>query len=259
MSYALITGASKGIGKAIAEQLAKRNINVLLVARSEDLLREFAEQLVDTYKIDAKYLAVDLSLDAASQHITNWVSENNFAVNILVNNAGYGLSGAFTKYKFQQHSDMMQVNMTVPVQLTYLLLPILQKQPASYILNIASSAAYQAVPGLSLYAATKSFVLSFSRGLKYELRNSNVSVTVVCPGATDTDFPNRADVTTEKAKKLAAQFNMQPSDVAEQAINAMFAKKSEVVTGFVNKLNLFLTWLLPKKILEKAAADIYGL
>lgn len=259
MNYALITGASKGIGRAIAEQLAKRNINVLLVARSEDLLREFAEQLNDTYKIDAKYLAVDLSLDAASQHIANWVFENNFAVNILVNNAGYGLSGAFTKYKFQQHSDMMQVNMTVPVQLTYLLLPILQKQTASYMLNIASSAAYQAVPGLSLYAATKSFVLSFSRGLKYELRNSNVSVTVVCPGATNTDFPNRADVTTERAKKLAAQFNMQPSDVAEQAINAMFAKKSEVVIGFVNKLNLFLTWLLPKKILEKAAADIYGL
>jgi short-subunit dehydrogenase len=259
MSYALITGASKGIGRAIAENLAKRNINLLLVARSEGLLKEIAEELAVTYNIQAHYLAVDLSLSAASQHITNWVSENNFAVNILVNNAGYGLSGSFTKYSYQQHIDMMQVNMTVPVQLTYLLLPILQKQPASYILNIASSAAYQAVPGLSLYAATKSFVLSFSRGLKYELRNTNVSVTVACPGATDTEFAHRADVTTAKAKKLAEQFNMQPSVVAELAINAMFAKKSEVVTGFVNKLNLFLTWLLPKKILEKAAADIYGL
>jgi short-subunit dehydrogenase len=259
MNYALITGASKGIGRAIAEQLAKRNTNVLLVARSEDLLKELAQQVIDNYKIDAKYLAIDLSLTTASQDISNWIFENNFSVNILVNNAGYGLSGAFTKYTFQQHSDMMQVNMTVPVQLTHLLLPILQKQPASYILNIASSAAYQAVPGLSVYAASKSFVLSFSRGLKYELRKTNVSVTVVCPGATDTDFPNRAEVTTEKAKKLAAQFNMQPKAVAEQAVNAMFAKKSEVVTGFVNKLNLFLTWLLPKKILEKAAADIYGL
>ncbi len=259
MNYALITGASKGIGKAIAENLAKQNINLLLVARSEDLLREFSEELRCIYNIQVHYLTIDLALNEAPKYVANWITENNFAVNILVNNAGYGLSGAFTKYDFQKHLDMMHVNMTVPVSLTYLLLPILQQQSASYILNIASSAAYQAVPGLSLYAASKSFILSFSRGLKYELRNSNVSVTVVCPGATDTDFPNRADVTTEKAKKLAKKFNMPPSDVAALSINAMFSKKAEVVTGFINKLNLFLTWMLPKWVLEKAAADIYGI
>lgn len=259
MSYALITGASKGIGKAIAENLAKKNINVLLVARSENILKELAKELTDTYKIEAHYLAIDLALNTAPTYIFNWVNDNKYHVDILVNNAGYGLSGPFLKYSFQEHFSMMQVNMTAPVELISLLLPNLKLQPAAYILNIASSAAYQAVPGLSLYAASKSFVLSFSRGLKYELRNTNVSVTAICPGATDTDFPNRADVTTEKAKKLAAQFNMQPSEVAALAVDAMFAKKAEVVTGFVNKLNLFLTWLLPKWILEKGAADIYGL
>ena len=177
----------------------------------------------------------------------------------MVNNAGYGLSGSFLKNTFQDHADMMQVNMTVPVELTSLLLPQLQQQPSAYILNIASAAAYQAVPGLSLYAATKSFILSFSRGLKYELKNTNVSVTAVCPGATDTDFPNRAEVTSDKAKKLAAKFNMQPNTVAALAVDAMFAKQAEVVTGFINKMGLFLTWLLPKSILEKGAADIYGL
>ncbi len=259
MSYALITGASKGIGKAIAENLAARKIDVLLVARTEDLLKELAVQLTTTYNIKAQYLAVDLSASNASQEIYYWVINNNYPVNILVNNAGYGLSGSFEKYTLQQHVDMMQVNMTVPVQLTHLFLPQLQQQSTAYILNIASAAAYQAVPGLSLYAASKSFIVSFSRGLKYELQNTSVSVTAVCPGATDTDFPNRAEVTSQKAKQLAAKFNMQPTDVAAQAVEAMFAKKAEVVTGFVNKLGLFLTWLLPKPLLEKGAADIYGL
>lgn len=259
MGYALITGASKGIGKAIAENLAARKIDVLLVARTEGLLKELAIQLTTDYNIKAQYLSVDLSASNASQKIFNWVISNNYPVNILVNNAGYGLSGSFEKYTFQQHLDMMQVNMTVPVQLTHLFLPQLKQQSTAFILNIASAAAYQAVPGLSLYAASKSFIVSFSRGLKYELKNTSVSVTAVCPGATDTDFPTRAEVTSQKAKQLAAKFNMQPTDVAAQAVEAMFSKKAEVVTGFVNKLGLFLTWLLPKKLLEKGAADIYGI
>lgn len=258
MSYALITGASKGIGKAIAENLAARKIDVLLVARTEDLLKDLATQLATSYNIKAQYLAVDLSVTNAAEEIYSWVTSNNYHINILVNNAGYGLSGAFLKYPFLQHANMMQVNMTVPVELTSLLLPQLQQQPAAYILNIASSAAYQAVPGLSLYAASKSFIVSFSRGLKYELRHTNVSVTVVCPGATDTDFPNRAEITSDKAKQLAAKFNMQPNAVAALAVDAMFAKQTELITGFVNKIGLLLTWLLPKKVLEKGAADIYG-
>ena len=259
MNYALITGASKGIGKAIAENLATKKINLLLVARSEDLLKTLAESLAENYGITAHYFVVDLSVTDASQEVYNWITSNNYAVNILVNNAGYGLSGSFAKYTLQQHTAMMQVNMTVPVALTHFLLPQLKQQPASYILNIASAAAYQAVPGLSLYAASKSFIVSFSRGLKYELKNTSVSVSVVCPGATDTDFPNRAEVTSEKAKQMAAKFNMQPTDVAAQAVEAMFAKKAEVVTGFVNKVGLFLAWLLPKPLLEKGAADIYGI
>ena len=259
MIYALITGASKGIGKAIAENLCQKKVNVLLVARSEHLLKEQCDFLSRTYGINADYLAVDLSIPNAANTIYYWLLQKNYSINILVNNAGYGLSGSFLKHTFQQHADMMQVNMTVPVELTSLLLPQLQQQPSAFILNIASSAAYQAVPGLSLYAASKSFILSFSRGLKYELRNTSVSVTVVCPGATDTDFPNRAEVTSDKAKKLAAKFNMQPNTVAALAVDAMFDKQAEVVIGFINKMGLFLTWLLPKSVLEKGAADIYGL
>ncbi len=254
--FALITGASKGIGKNIVTELAKRKNNVLLVARTEALLQEECRQLRATYGIEAFYLVADLANPAAPQAVCNWCAKNSYQVNVLVNNAGYGLSGLFTQYTAQQHADMLQVNITTLVQLTALFLPMLKQQARGYVLNIASSAAYQAVPYLSAYAASKSFVLSFSRGLHYELKKTNVSVTAVSPGATDTDFPNRANVGA-KGKKAAEKLNMTPEAVALQAVNAMYAGKTELVTGFVNKLGAALAWLAPKAIAEKIAASIY--
>ena len=259
MQYALVTGGSKGIGQAIAEQLAARKINILLVARSEDLLKEVADNISKKYGVKTAYLAIDLAEKNASQQIFDWCITNNYVINILVNNAGYGLSGNWDNYRLQEHQAMMQVNMNVVVETSYLFVKMLKKQSHAYIVNIASAAAYQSVPGLNIYAATKSFVLSFSRGLNYELRNTPVFVSVACPGATDTNFANRAKATGEKAQKLAKQFNMSPSDVAKIIVDGMFAKKIEIVVGFVNKLGVFLAWLLPKKLLEKSAASIYGL
>ena len=256
MSVALITGASKGIGKAIAEQLAKEKTNVLLVARSENLLQQQVTYLSSTYQIQADYLAIDLATEGASQKIVDWCLGKKYSINILVNNAGYGLSGAFEKYSLQENRDMMQVNMNVPMELCNLLIPYLSQQPKAYILNIASSAAYQAIPGMSIYAATKSFLLSFSRGLRYELRNSSISVTAVCPGATDTNFPDRAKV-GEKARKAAAKVNMTPEEVSRIAMKAMFDKKAEVVAGAVSKASAYMAWLLPKRWVEKIAAGIY--
>ena len=259
MSYALITGASKGIGKAIAFELAKRNIPVVLIARNENLLQQVCSEISNTYKVDAKYLAVDLSIPTAPQQVFNWCTQNSISIHILINNAGYGLSGLLEEYSLQEHEAMMQVNMQTPVALTYLFLPLLKQQSKAYIMNIASGASYQAVPGLNVYAGTKAFILSFSRGLNYELKNTSVSVTVVAPGATDTDFANRASVTGEKAKKMAEKFNMQPNDVAKIAVDGMLAEKIEVVPGFINKLSVFFAWILPKKLLEKSAAGIYDL
>ena len=254
--YALVTGASKGIGKCIVTELAKRGVNVLLVARSQNLLQQQCLALQTEYGIKANYLAVDLAQPNAADKVFNWCDEKKYHVQILVNNAGYGLSGLFANYTAQQHVEMIQVNITALVQLTALFLPLLKQQGKGYILNIASSAAYQAVPYLSAYAASKSFVLSFSRGLHYELKRTNVSVTCISPGATDTDFPNRANV-GEKGKKAAEKLNMSPEAVAAQAVKAMYAGKKEVITGFVNKLGAALAWLAPKAIAEKAAASIY--
>lgn len=257
--YALITGASKGIGYALAEELASKNIPVLLIARDELLLKKAVATIKETHQVAADYLAIDLTGENAPEKIVEWLKEKNYNIQILINNAGYGLSGTLENYTLQEHKNMMQLNMGVPVALTYLLLPQLKLQKAAYIVNIASGASYQAVPGLNIYAASKAFILSFSRGLRYELKKTTISVTAVSPGATETDFPNRAKVTGAKAQKMAAKFNMQPKEVATIAIRGMFARKAEVVTGFVNKAAVFFAWLLPKNLLEKSAASIYDL
>lgn len=256
MAYALITGASKGIGKAIAQQLAARKIDLLLIARSAEKLEQVAKELSEKYGVKTVFMAIDLSEENAAQTIFNWCLENNYTVNILVNNAGYGLSGNFDKYTLAENQNMLRLNMLTPVALTQLFLPQLLSQPKAYILNTASSAAYQSVPGLSLYAASKAFLLSFSRGLHQELKHKTVSVTCVSPGATDTDFVVRAQLGA-KGLKAANQVNMTPEAVAKIAVKAMFNKKPEVIVGTINKLGAFLSWLLPKVLVERSAMSIY--
>lgn len=256
MFYALITGASKGIGKAIAFSLAAKGYHLLLVARTENLLQEVSAEIKSKYPVQIQFLALDLTAPNAAQNVFQWTQQNNFTISILVNNAGYGLSGPFESYPLEQHINMLQVNCTALVQLTYLFLPQLKSQQTAHILNISSSAAYQAVPYLSLYAASKSFVLRFSRGLRYELRKTSVNITCVCPGSTDTEFNVRAQV-GEKAMKTAQKIIMTPEQVGKAAVKAMFSKKAEVITGAINKVGGFLTWLLPKKVLEGGAARIY--
>ncbi len=256
MPYALITGASKGIGLAIAEELARRQFDVLLVARSESLLRENADRLARTYNVKTAIFAADLAAPGAAQRVFDWCRQQGFAVNTLVNNAGYGLSGPFEKHALAEHIDMMHINMTTLVELCHLFLPQLRQQPRAYVLNIASSTAYQAIPRLSLYSATKVFVLSFSRGLAHELKKTGVTVTCVSPGATETGFVERAQI-GEKGRKAAERVYMQPADVARQAVRAMLAGQLELVPGLLNKLGKFMAWLMPKSVVEQAAGSIY--
>ena len=256
MSFVLITGASKGIGKAIAFELAAKGYNLALVARSKDLLQQASDEIKEKHSVQVHHLAIDLSAANAAHEVFRWVQQNNFPVSILVNNAGFGLSGAFESYSLDQHLNMLQVNCIAPVQLTYLFLPVLKQQKQAHILNIGSSAAYQAVPFLSLYAASKALVLSFSRALRYELRKTSVNVTCVNPGSTDTEFNVRAQI-GQKAMKTAQKVFMTPEQVGKAAVKAMFSKKPEVITGAINKIGGFLTWLLPKKVLEGGAASLY--
>jgi short-subunit dehydrogenase len=256
MPFALITGASKGIGKSIAEELAARGYDLLLVARSKDLLAQVSEEINTATKRTCYWLALDLASDQAPREVYAWCQQNQYPVSVLVNNAGYGLSGPFEKYSSVETAEMLHLNIITLTTLTRLFLPDLLKQPAGYILNIGSSASYQAVPLLSAYAASKAYVLSFSRGLWQELRKTNVSVTCVCPGPTDTNFVNRANVGT-KGQKAAERFNMKPQTVAHIAVESLFRRRPEVITGASNKLGAFFAWLLPKTVVEGIAKKLY--
>lgn len=256
MSYALITGASKGIGRAIAIELAKSNYDLLLTARSADLLSSVADEIKKIYTIQVHVIALDLSEGNAPKKLYDWCVENRYPVSILVNNAGYGISGLFVESTLEKNINLIQLNITALTQLCQLFLPILKQQPAAHILNIASTASYQAIPHLSVYAASKSYVQSFSRGIAEELLKTTVSVTCISPGPTDTDWATTASV-PPKALKLATKLNMTPERVANIAVKAMLARKTEVIPGFINNVGAFMAWLLPKKLVERSTGNLY--
>lgn len=256
MAYAVITGASKGIGKEIAFDLADRGYDLLIAARNSYELLIVKEDIERKYQRKVNYLPIDLSEAGATDKLFQWVLEQEVDVRILVNNAGYGLVGAFDSYDLEEHHRMMQVNMQAVVDLCYKFYPVLTGKGKSYILNIASSTAYQAIPLMSLYAASKVFVLNFSRGLHHEWKKRGISITAVSPGATDTNFNDRANL-QEKARKAAQKVTMTPEEVATLAVKGMFDEKPEVITGFINKLGAALAWVAPKKLSEKVAMGIY--
>jgi len=253
--YALITGASKGIGKSIALSLAESGYHLLLVARSESDLLLLSQSIVAAYKVEVHYLSADLSSSAAVLEIADWCNRKTTNLSILVNNAGYGLWGNFDQLSIQQQLNMLRLNIDAVIELSYHLIPVLKKQKQAYILNVSSTAAYQAVPTLALYAASKSFILSYSRALRYELKDSPVSVSCLCPGPTATGFSSRAGM--DALAELAEKFNMTPEKVAETGLKAMFKKKAEIVPGFLNKVSVFGAGLLPKSLIERIPAGLY--
>ena len=255
--YALITGAAQGIGKAIADQLGKRNFNLLLIDMDEDKLKTTVSELATKYSVEVLYLVQDLSEVGFHTKIFEWSKPLHGNLQVFVNNAGYGLHGAFEKLPLEQQINMLQVNILSMVTLTSLFIPILKKINTSYLLNVSSTTAYQAIPYLTTYAASKAFVLSFTRGLQYELKDSNLSVSCLCPGSTDTNFVNRAGM-NDRIKKKAKQFNMTPEQVANYSVDRLFRKRIEIIPGFLNQLNSFVPRFLPKRFIEKFAGKLYS-
>jgi uncharacterized protein len=257
MNYALITGASKGIGKEMAYELARRKTNLVLVARSGDILQKIASELSSKFSVDIKTLALDLSQQNAAQQVFDFCTKNSLNINILINNAGYGLWGNFEKVSLEEQNNMMQLNMSLVVNLTHLFIPELKKNKPAYIMNVCSTAAYQAVAYLTVYAATKAFILFFTRGLRHELINEGISVTCLSPGSTDTGFVARARM-NERLKKTADKFNMKPGQVAKIAIEGMFNKKAEILPGLTNLISVKAVGLMPKSLSERIAKKLYS-
>lgn len=254
-TYALITGASKGIGKATAILLAKQGYSLLLVSRSANELKLLAQQIEEQYSVEAKYIAADLSIANSLENVAIWCQTITQSLTVVVNNAGYGLWGDFGDLDLTSQQNMLQLNIGAVTELTHRLLPLLKRQKQAYILNISSTAAYQAVPTLAVYAASKAFVLSYTRALRYELKDTKVSVSCLCPGPTATGFADRAGMS--ELAELADKFNMQPIDVAAAGLKGMFNKKAEIIPGFLNKLSVIGAKYLPKTLIEKIAAGLY--
>ncbi len=245
--YAIVTGASKGIGREIAILLAKKGYKLILIARSTSELEVLATELPG----EALYFTIDLSEAGAAKKVAEFCK--NLPISILVNNAGYGLWGNFEESEIRYQLNMLQLNINAVIELTHYLLPQLKKQP-SYILNVSSTAAYQAVPTLALYAASKAFILSFSRALRIELKGS-VSVSCLCPGPTDTGFAKRAGM--DSLAELAEKFNMRPDEVAKIGVEGMFNQKAEIIPGFLNKLSATGSRYINKSLIERITAGLY--
>ena len=254
-TYALVTGASKGIGRSIALLLAKKGYSVLLVARSADELEALAQEITALHHVQAHWLAIDLSEPDAADRVARWCTDNLYSVSILINNAGYGLWGKFESLGIDEQLNMINLNINALIKLTHAFIGTLKQQTQAYILNIGSTAAYQAVPTMAIYSATKAFVLSFSRALRYELKGSPISVSCFCPGPTDTAFTQRAGL--DALADLAAKFNMQPDEVAALGLKGMFNKKAEIVPGLLNKISTAAGRHLPKALIEKITGDLY--
>lgn len=246
----LITGASGGIGAALARQAAGRGHNLVLVARDKKRLTSFASEISVAYGVTTTAIVADLAVAGSVATLVAALKKKRLKIDILVNNAGFGLGGAFAEQDQLRQRDMIGVNITAVTELTRALLPDMIKRQQGRVLNVASTAAFLPGPYMAEYYATKAYVLSLSRALSEELRDSGVTVTALCPGPTATDFATTADVGGSKLFRRP----MSATDVAAQGFAALLAGKPVIVTGVNNKLTAWIPRLLPSGLLARIVA-----
>jgi short-subunit dehydrogenase len=232
---ALITGASAGLGRELAQLFAADKHDVVLVARRRDQLEELATQLTAKHGVVASVIPADLADPASPARILEELERRNLEIEFLVNNAGFGGTGRFVERDLSRDLEMVQVNVAAVVHLTGLLLPAMVARKSGRILNMGSTAGFQPGPFMATYYATKGFVNSWTEALARELRGTGVTATVVCPGATNTEFGAISGNGTSRLFRMAA---MPATPVARSAYRAMMAGKVVVIPGFFNKLSL---------------------
>lgn len=259
MKTALVTGASYGIGAEFARQLAAKKTNLVLVARSGDKLQELAQQLQSEYDIQAYAIAQDLTLPQAGATIFEKIEYQGFQVDLLVNNAGFGDYGIFSDRLLEKQLAMIQLNIKVLVELTGLFLPGMKHRGEGGIINIASIAGYQPIPKMSVYAATKAFVLNFTEALWAENRDTGVKILAVCPGPTESQFFQSAEFPDSVMEKNQNTMKLTSNtEVVAEALKALENKQANIVTGgLLNQVIVNLPRFLPRDILVKQLAKIF--
>jgi uncharacterized protein len=253
----LITGASSGIGAALARRFAKDEAKVILVARRADRLAELTDALrVGGFSGQSAVIVADMTEPQACERIYADAALAAGRVDVLVNNAGIGEYGEFAHKDIDALEHMMQLNMNALLRLTHLILPEMIARRSGWILNVASTASFLPTPHMAVYGATKSFVFTFSMALREELRKKGVVVTCLCPGSTRTGFFDRGGY--ESRRKHLTRLSADPDQVADKAYRALARGKAFYIPGFLNKLTTFLQRFVPITTTTRAAGKVLG-
>jgi uncharacterized protein len=249
--YALVTGASRGIGNSFARALAARSWNLVLVARSENQLQQLARELSATFGIRAEAITLDLTETGAAAELRRITLERGLDVELLVNNAGAGDRGEFVKLPAYKQSSMIRLNVTALVELTHhLLTPMIARQRGA-IINVSSTAGFQPMPYVAVYAATKAFVTSFSMALAEEVRSHGIVVVTLCPG------PTLTESRVQEASRSRFPGGRQPAEeVVKEALAQMDRRGGLVVPRFVNKVMAFSNRLMPLRLSARTVARV---
>lgn len=250
MDTVLITGTTSGIGKAFAERFARAGNDLILVSRNESRLRQQQIDLQLRYHVLVRCISCDLAEDNAADRIMKKIGKMGLSVDILINNAGFNEAGYFINTSLEKELDMIQVHIKTLTALTKLILPGMIRRGYGRILNVGSTGSYMPCPCDTVYAATKSYVLSFSNGLYRELKGTGITVTCLCPGATNTLFAAKANINGTLLFKL---FVMQPEAVAAVGYKNLLKGRRTVTAGLYNKLLVLSARLLPVSVIDPIA------
>lgn len=244
--WAVVTGASSGIGRDMAEQLGARGMNVAVVARREDRLNEVASAIANKHGVKTKVIALDLSKPGAAPALKEKLKADGIETEVLVNNAGFGIKGDFAKTPWPKLEEMLNLNLSNLTHLTHAFLEEMIPRRSGRILLVSSIGAYQPTPGYAAYAATKSYVLNFGEALSWELRDTGVTCTVLSPGGTRTEF---FEVAGQEENLLVGLVTMSSARVAELGLKGMFRGVPNVLPGWRNWWTAFSTRFVPRRLL----------
>src|SRR5437762_7739606 len=248
MNTTLITGASSGIGEVFARKLAARGHNLLLVARSEDKLISLCNDLGRNQSIHAQYVAMDLSEADAPARLFEETQKRGLEIDFLINNAGFGSMGDFSDLELARELNMIDLNVRSLVELTHRFLVPMRARKSGSIINLASTAGFQAVPFMATYAATKAFVLSFTEALSEEYRPLGIKVMALCPGVTSTNL-----FASSKMEKPPARISQTAEDVVNTALRGLKRGRSHIISGWPNYLMIQSERLVPRSFVARAA------
>ena len=252
---ALITGCTSGIGKALSVKFAQQGYNLILVAKNKDKLKELSNHLSQTFRIKSVFIVYGLEKPEAAEYVFHKVQELDLKVDVLVNNAGFNEFGNFIKTSREKEHEMMYLHMFFVTDMMKLFLPLMLGNKQGQILNIGSTGSYISCPYDAVYAATKSYILSASKGINAELKGTGVTITTLCPGSTKTEFAAKAGMEDTLLFKL---FVMSPERVADIAYKALMKRKTAVVAGIYNKILVITSYILPNRLVDNLSKIMLG-